>query len=102
MEDECFSFFHAWERRLCDVTKDRVVRPFEWGLDWFPKTATGIAAPPAAVIRALRVEVMAIPTRSFHAPPIHRLHAAARGRRQLLTFGARSSRRTIEQHGACR
>jgi dienelactone hydrolase len=27
-------FFHAWERRLASVTKDRVVRPFDWGLDW--------------------------------------------------------------------
>jgi hypothetical protein len=27
-------FFHHWERRLADSTKDRVVRPFEWGLDW--------------------------------------------------------------------
>jgi len=26
--------FHAWERRLAAVTKDRVVRPFEWGTDW--------------------------------------------------------------------
>ncbi|MEO5742046.1 MAG: hypothetical protein ABIS29_15780, partial [Vicinamibacterales bacterium] len=26
--------FHAWERRLHAVSKDRVVRPFEWGLDW--------------------------------------------------------------------
>src|SRR5713226_6588267 len=30
------AFFHAWERRLADVTKDRVVRPFDWGLDWIP------------------------------------------------------------------
>ncbi len=30
------AFFHAWERRLASVTKDRVVRPFEWGLDWIP------------------------------------------------------------------
>ena len=29
-------FFHPWERRLADVSKDRVVRPFEWGLDWMP------------------------------------------------------------------
>jgi hypothetical protein len=29
-------FFHAWERRLASVTKDRVVRPFDWGLDWMP------------------------------------------------------------------
>ena len=27
-------FFHDWERRLASVTKDRVVRPFEWGDDW--------------------------------------------------------------------
>ena len=26
--------FHAWEHRLVNVTTDRVVRPFEWGLDW--------------------------------------------------------------------
>jgi hypothetical protein len=30
------SFFHAWERRLVSVTTDRVVREFEWGLDWIP------------------------------------------------------------------
>jgi len=29
-------FFHSWERRLADVSKDRIVRPFEWGLDWIP------------------------------------------------------------------
>jgi hypothetical protein len=28
------AIFHAWERRLASVTTDRVVRPFEWGLDW--------------------------------------------------------------------
>ena len=26
--------FHNWERRLAAVTTDRVVRPFDWGLDW--------------------------------------------------------------------
>jgi hypothetical protein len=30
------AFFHAWERRLASVTTDRVVRPFEWGLEWIP------------------------------------------------------------------
>ena len=30
------AFFHAWERRLASVTTDRMVRPFEWGLDWIP------------------------------------------------------------------
>ena len=28
--------FHAWERRLVSKTTNRVVRPFEWGLDWIP------------------------------------------------------------------
>jgi dienelactone hydrolase len=26
--------FHNWERRLASVAGDRVVRPFDWGLDW--------------------------------------------------------------------
>jgi len=35
------AFFHAWERRLASVTKDRVVRPFDWGLDWIPSNGHG-------------------------------------------------------------
>ncbi|MGH9140274.1 MAG: alpha/beta hydrolase family protein, partial [Vicinamibacterales bacterium] len=31
------ALFHAWERHLASVTTDRVVRPFEWGLDWIPE-----------------------------------------------------------------
>ncbi|MDH4067102.1 MAG: hypothetical protein OEW19_22100, partial [Acidobacteriota bacterium] len=28
-------FFHRWEQRLANVSRhERVVRPFEWGLDW--------------------------------------------------------------------
>jgi hypothetical protein len=30
------AFFHAWERQLASVTTDRVVRPFDWGLEWIP------------------------------------------------------------------
>ena len=26
--------FHAWEHYLASVSKDRTVRPFDWGLDW--------------------------------------------------------------------
>jgi hypothetical protein len=26
--------FHGWERRLASVDNNRVVRPFEWGLEW--------------------------------------------------------------------
>jgi hypothetical protein len=26
--------FHEWERRLAAAATDRIVRPFEWGIDW--------------------------------------------------------------------
>ncbi len=29
--------FHHWERRLAAGADNRVVRPFEWGLDWIPE-----------------------------------------------------------------
>lgn len=41
-------FFHEWERRLASVTTDRVVRPFEWGLDWIGRE--GHPDPPAAML----------------------------------------------------
>src|SRR5262252_1472323 len=31
------AFVHRWERQLASVTTDRVVRPFDWGLDWIPQ-----------------------------------------------------------------
>jgi hypothetical protein len=32
--------FHLWERRLASVDTNRVVRPFEWGLDWLDLEST--------------------------------------------------------------
>src|SRR5262245_29460136 len=60
-------FFHAWERRLADATKDRVVRPFEWGLDWIPTNGSAPAAPRDAV-RAWVDRVMA-DTDAFYSAP---------------------------------
>jgi dienelactone hydrolase len=34
-------FFHGWEHRLASATTDRVVRPFDWGLDWLPSNGNG-------------------------------------------------------------
>jgi hypothetical protein len=34
-------FFHSWEHRLASVSKDRVVRPFEWGTDWIGGGSAG-------------------------------------------------------------
>ena len=28
--------FYRWERKLASVDRNRMVRPFEWGLDWIP------------------------------------------------------------------
>ena len=62
------AFFHAWERRLSDVTTDRVVRPFEWGLDWVPESEQHAGALPQDVIDGYVSRVMA-DTDAFFTPP---------------------------------
>src|SRR5258705_544713 len=63
------AFFHAWERRLASVTKDRVVRPFEWGLDWIPDHGHAADAGPADVIDQYVSRVMADTGAVFSPPP---------------------------------
>src|SRR5262245_56295871 len=63
------SLFHRWERRLADVTQDRVVRPVEWGLDWLPQNCHAIDAPPAAVLGEWVSHVMRDTTAFFSAEP---------------------------------
>ena len=60
-------FFHAWERRLAAATKDRLVRPFEWGADWLTVDAHP-EAPDLAVDRWVD-EVMRDTPAFFHTPP---------------------------------
>jgi hypothetical protein len=62
------AFFHAWERRLASVTKDRVVRPFDWGLEWLPQNGHRPEAPPADVMDGWVSGVMA-DTDAFFTPP---------------------------------
>ena len=62
-------FFHDWERRLADVSKDRVVRPFEWGLDWLDGPEPPGAAAPLDRMRAWTEAVMRDTPAFFHAPP---------------------------------
>src|SRR5579872_4000453 len=61
------AFFHAWERRLADVTTDRVVRPFEWGLEWIPQNGHH-EEDADAVLRDWVSHVMA-DTDAFFTPP---------------------------------
>ena len=53
-------FFHAWERRLASVTKDRVVRPFEWGEEWMEIGGLGPARPAGTGEAAVRAWVEAV------------------------------------------
>ena len=51
--------FHAWERRLASGSKDRVVRPFDWGLDWIPRNGHPPDADAAATVGNWVSQVMA-------------------------------------------
>lgn len=88
--------FHAWERRLASVTKDRVVRPFEWGEEWmdvgglWPGRGDGAGE---AAVRAWVETVMQDTPRFFTAPPTTDYalapaapEAAAKGDGGTLTF----------------
>jgi hypothetical protein len=72
-------FFHTWEHRLANVSKDRVVRPFEWGGDWLSPAGSGgprsgeedVARWVDDVMRDTRAFFDAPPTREYrfeHAP----------------------------------
>lgn len=62
-------FFHRWERRLADVSKDRVVRPFEWGLDWLPPSHDGHHADPQARVQTYVDDVLRDAHAWFTPPP---------------------------------
>jgi len=80
------AFFHAWERRLASVTKDRVVRPFDWGLEWVPDNGQAPGTRPAQVIGDWVSHVMADTDAFFTPPPTadYTLRPAPDG--DLLTF----------------
>ena len=47
-------WMERWEDRLCSRATNRVVRPFDWGLEWTPRLACGAEdAPQTATIRML-------------------------------------------------
>ena len=59
-------FFHAWEHRLASVSKDRIVRPFDWGLDWLPDGPG--EGPPADQVERWVESAMSDTAAFFHAP----------------------------------
>jgi hypothetical protein len=62
------ALFHAWERRLANATTDRVVRPFDWGLDWIPTNGHRPGAGSAEVLADWVSQVMR-DTDAFFTPP---------------------------------
>ncbi len=60
--------FHGWERRLASAATDRIVRPFEWGLDWIDPRAHDVVDP-AAWLDRWSEETVAASGNFFHTPP---------------------------------
>jgi hypothetical protein len=60
--------FHAWERRLHAVSKDRVVRPFEWGLDWIETKGPPSDGPPEKILLDWASRAVSDSTRFFETP----------------------------------
>ena len=86
--------FHAWERRLASITKDRIVRPFEWGLDWMPQNGHPTGAPAADVIGSWVSEVMADSDAFFTPAPTtdYTLTPVSDGQPTDLSAEARSAK----------
>src|SRR5712691_3686674 len=85
------AFFHAWERRLASVTSDRVVRPFEWGLDWISPNGYHRHGRDAQAVDELHdwiADVMADTDAFFTPPPTHDYHLTDRSPSgdRFLTF----------------
>ena len=60
--------FHGWERRLASASTDRIVRPFEWGLDWIDPRA-GDVPDPAAWLERWADAAIADSAAFYHVPP---------------------------------
>jgi hypothetical protein len=60
-------FFESWEHRLASVDTNRIVRPFEWGLDWLDLDPR--SADPAAAISDWSRRVMKDTDRLFAVDP---------------------------------
>ena len=60
--------FHGWERRLASAATDRIVRPFEWGLEWIDPGA-GKVADAAAWLEQWADTTVAASGTYFDLPP---------------------------------
>jgi hypothetical protein len=62
------TFFYRWEQRLADNSKTtRVVRPFEWGIEWLPTNGHSPDTPAERIVRAW-VDAIMQDTDAFFTP----------------------------------
>ena len=59
--------FHAWERRLAAVTTDRVIRDFDWGVDWLDNSGAQ-GGPPGDAVASWSARVMKNTDQFFETP----------------------------------
>ncbi len=71
--------FHAWEQRLAAVTKDRVVRPFDWGVDWIEPNGHEPGAAPELVLGDWIAHALSDSSRFFDAPETSEYRFTATG-----------------------
>ena len=67
--------FHAWERRLASISKDRVVRPFDWGIDWISEN--GHHSDAGTILETWVDDVLRDSQAFFTAPPTSDFEFAA-------------------------
>ena len=104
MENECFKpSSMRGSAGSPSVTKDRVVRPFEWGLDWIPENGHRVQAPPLDDVIGDWVSHVMADTDAFFTPPPTSDYTLRRRppTATLLTFpSALVTPHRDEQHGA--
>lgn len=82
------ALFHAWEHRLASTTSDRVVRSFDWGLDWIPPNGFGSETPAADALAGWVAQAMRDTDAFFTPEPTtdYTVTPGARSNERLLTF----------------
>ena len=60
--------FHRWEHRLASSTTDRIVRPFDWGVEWLPDEPATAGLPVSERVEGWVDEVMR-DSQAFFTPP---------------------------------
>jgi len=82
------NIFHAWERRLHAVSKDRIVRPFDWGLDWIEPNGHLPGASPDRILLDWASHALANSQRFFDTPDTsdYAFAQGVDGATGLLTF----------------